>query len=856
MTFLGSLALLLAAGVVAPTGSLTAAAQSTTSQPSFFLQDPSDGQCLEGGTFKRCGVDTLWYVTGTNTQYQLHHRPLEDGEDDTCLDRVSCAGEGSELKLGACKKCCAKAWNILGDAESGYILTEGDGNRNCLQRDGESAKVAPCDSGYASLSLQFASKEDIALMMSPGARFITAASDGDLNAVKTFLKDGLDVNSQDWDKLTALVAAASQGHLKVVKHLLNNGADVNAKDKDEISGLMEASIMGHVAVVKELLKAGAEVDAEAKSGVTALWLAAGEGRKEVLKELLKSGASANNSRSDGITALMGAAAGGHGEVVEMLLKAGADVGAKDHDDVTALMNAAESGSLEAVEALLAKGADPGSMSTTAFTPLIVAAAGGHLDVVKALVAKGIKVDDMHPDGVSALMYASAGGHPEVVKLLLEGTGPGKADPNLKHVQGGTALMEAATSGSQEVVDLLLAAGADPMVRDKDGVSPLMSAAAQGRAEACKVLIAKGNDVNAMANSGGTSLMFAAGAGHTEAAEVLIAAGADVNAKLEAKPEFLEQLAQTIADGGEEPTGDDAHRDDVTALMVAAQGGHEAVVKLLVEKGADVRAKDEEGFTPLLNAGNFEEVASFLVESGADPNDVYTDDAGKEHNLLFDSVALGNEEFAELLVSKGATASYRDAGGASVLVHASHAKMPKVVKALLEAPASAGVDKDAASDEGVTPLIAAAMKGHVDIVDMLIGAKCNLDAVDKDGTNALMAAASNGHLEAATSLVKAGAALDKQNSDGHSALMFAYNGRAQVASLMDKYAEYLDDADDASGESTNMMREAMAHTQSIIDLLLTSGADASLKDKEGRTAKDFDYQPPAEDAGADATKMEL
>lgn len=41
-------------------------------------------------------------------------------------------------------------------------------------------------------------------------------------------------------------------------------------------------------------------------------------------------------------------------------------------------------------------------------------------------------------------------------------------------------------------------------------------------------------------------------------------------------------------------------------------------------------------------GNFEEVASFLVESGADPNDVYTDDAGKEHNLLFDSVTLGNE----------------------------------------------------------------------------------------------------------------------------------------------------------------------------------------------------------------------
>lgn len=52
-------------------------------------------------------------------------------------------------------------------------------------------------------------------------RFITAASDGDLEAVQTYLKDGLDVNSQDWDKLTALVAAASQGHLEVVKVLLD-----------------------------------------------------------------------------------------------------------------------------------------------------------------------------------------------------------------------------------------------------------------------------------------------------------------------------------------------------------------------------------------------------------------------------------------------------------------------------------------------------------------------------------------------------------------------------------------------------------------------------------------------------------
>lgn len=78
-----------------------------------------------------------------------------------------------------------------------------------------------------------------------------------------------------------------------------------------------------------------------------------------------------------------------------------------------------------------------------------------------------------------------------------------------------------------------------------------------------------------------------------------------------------------------------------------------------------------------------------------------------HNIFFFFFFI--QEFAELLVRKGASASYKDSAGASVLVHAAHAKMPKVVRALLDAPASAGVDKDAASDDGVTALIAAAMK---------------------------------------------------------------------------------------------------------------------------------------------------
>jgi hypothetical protein len=33
--------------------------------PPFFLQDPKDSNCLAGETFKRCSIDTLFYVVGS-----------------------------------------------------------------------------------------------------------------------------------------------------------------------------------------------------------------------------------------------------------------------------------------------------------------------------------------------------------------------------------------------------------------------------------------------------------------------------------------------------------------------------------------------------------------------------------------------------------------------------------------------------------------------------------------------------------------------------------------------------------------------------------------------------------------------
>jgi ankyrin repeat protein len=55
------------------------------------------------------------------------------------------------------------------------------------------------------------------------------------------------------------------------------------------------------------------------------------------------------------------------------------------------------------------------------------------------------------------------------------------------------------------------------------------------------------------------------------------------------------------------------------LLWAAEGGHKAVMKLLLEKGADVECKDKWGQTPLWFAVGMghEAVAKLLLEKGAD-----------------------------------------------------------------------------------------------------------------------------------------------------------------------------------------------------------------------------------------------
>jgi ankyrin repeat protein len=316
-------------------------------------------------------------------------------------------------------------------------------------------------------------------------------------------------------------------------------------------------------------------------------------------------------------------------------------------------------------------------------------------------------------------------------------------------------------------------------------------------------------------------MFAAGGGYLDATKLLISRGADVNVVVSATPEYIEQVAKAVAEGKEDV---EPHKDGVTALSLAAHGGFLKVVQALVEAKAEVDVADEEEITPLLAAfkANHYEVVTFLLEHGANANDLYTDDKNKVHSLLMDSIQLSNVELATLFVDKNANLTFVDDEGVTPLIQASYQGLLSVVEKLLEK----GADITSANHEGINALIAAASEGHIEIVNTLLKHKhCDINARDKDGTNALMAAAVRGHKDVIKILIDHKADINAQNSDGHTALMFAYNGKNQVETLLDKYSEYMKEINDSS---TKIIKDAVQSHIDVVNILVQNGADVDLK----------------------------
>jgi ankyrin repeat protein len=201
------------------------------------------------------------------------------------------------------------------------------------------------------------------------------------------------------------------------------------------------------------------------------------------------------------------------------------------------------------------------------TPLMYAAGCGHVPVVEQFLANGADVQAADERGWTGLMYAAAEGQLSVVQALIKA----KAGIDAANERGETPLLLAVRGNHLEVVQELVAAHADVNAKDSGGNTALMLAADRGYADVVKVLLAHGALIDQRDYwSFNTALMFAVEQGHGEVVEILLQS-----------PKMDLDVLNKLNNKGE------------SALFLAEKFKWDAIVKSLVEKGADSQAGKEE-----------------------------------------------------------------------------------------------------------------------------------------------------------------------------------------------------------------------------------------------------------------------
>jgi ankyrin repeat protein len=212
---------------------------------------------------------------------------------------------------------------------------------------------------------------------------------------------------------------------------------------------------------------------------------------------------------------------------------------------------------------------------------------------------------------------------------------------------------------------------------------------------------------------------------------------------------------------------------ITPLIAATRDSHEGrpdAVTTLLANGADARAPDATGNTPLHHAARCAEpiIAALLVDAAIDVNAINAEGM----TALGIACANANWNVAAFLLERGARPDAEHAQPALLSACSITEDDPSGARLLLRYKAR--VDARGALER--TALIAAALSGHARIVDALLGAGAMTELADARGTTALMEAARSGSAATIHALGKRKVDVDRVDASGRSALMIACQSR--------------------------------------------------------------------------------
>lgn len=288
--------------------------------------------------------------------------------------------------------------------------------------------------------------------------------------------------------------------------------------------------------------------------------------------------------------------------------------------------------------------------TDSAAELIAAVRDDNASVVRTLLASGANANGRDTTGATALMHATAFASPETMRVLLDAG----ADANASSTAGATALIWAA--GDLRKVQLLLERGAMVTPSMKDGTTVLVAAARRGQLDVMRLLLARGSQPTA-ANER-TELLRLAFGERPEIRQILEDAGIAVKSLASAVPPLTafpvignsDLVRELLAMGvSANPRG------RFPALASAAFEGQIESVRLLLERGAEANARGQHEVTPLMMAAAATRpdpaIVRLLIDNGA--NLAARDSAGR--TALDWALLHGETEIVRLLRTAGVAA---------------------------------------------------------------------------------------------------------------------------------------------------------------------------------------------------------
>lgn len=398
----------------------------------------------------------------------------------------------------------------------------------------------------------------------------------------------------------------------------------------------------------------------------------------------------------------------------------------------------------------------------------------------------------------------------IAELLKGGVLRGKpADPSTKCSISGESLLEYAVRlKSNDTARLLLEAGAalaqDNLIRRAVMLSACRSDDRRLLDPPCdlvRTLLNAGADVNARSGHDETPLHYAA------------------------SPSWLERVSRT---------------NPVHTNEFCTYPKRNRLVKLLIESGAEINAKDKSGQTPLMVACGCSRdfiLIGILLRAGAKDSVNEVNEIGSSALIELLSEREADPRIVQRFIFEGADVNARDNRGYTPL---HRARSLECVELLLDA----GANVNARADGGLTPLMHAASVSKLEVISTFLNAGADANARADGGWTPLMSAArDNSNPEVALALLKAGADVNAIiMAQGRTPLSYAAgsNKNLEVISvLLGAGADV--NARDNEGYTPLHWAAVSNENPEVISALLRAGASAKAVNELGETALDLAYR---------------